>query len=71
MVVELILERGRGLTCTPRRKSRFRGPRSIDRFAAVLEPGAQLARPGKAVYGSPSERRRHFRAAMPSRTRGS
>jgi hypothetical protein len=41
MVVELILERGRGLTCTPRRESRFRGPRSIDRFAAVLEPGAQ------------------------------
>jgi len=40
--VELILERGRGLTYTPRRESRFRGPRSIDRFAAVLEPGAQF-----------------------------
>jgi hypothetical protein len=45
----LILERGRGLTYTPRRESRFRGPRSIDRFAAVLEPGAQFGETFAAI----------------------
>jgi hypothetical protein len=44
-----ILERGRGLTYTPRRKSRFRGPRSIDRFAAVLEPDAQFGETFAAI----------------------
>jgi hypothetical protein len=45
----LILERGRGLTYTPRRESRFRGPRSIDRFAAVLEPRAQFGETFAAI----------------------
>ena len=49
---------------------------SVARVQLIVSPpcssqARSLARPGKAVYGSPSERRRHFRAAMPSRTRGS
>ena len=52
MVVELILERGRGLTYTPRRESRFRGPRSIDRFAAtkiVQKLSSLLAAEGRYI----------------------